>query len=205
MARSLIEVMRGKSEEGLTDYLNNFNRYTPDAIAAAVDELKRRGRNFSEEELNEIDLKIQIRTKTEREEDTLFASNSWKQSVVTDPNAPLLYSKVAINGFSIFFATIFGAVLLSSNIKEPKRKWIVIGFGIVYSIVTIIVLNLIPANSFYGLLLNIAGGLGLTSTFWDMYVGKETKYRAKPIWKPLIISLIVSAPFLLAVIYVLGL
>jgi hypothetical protein len=77
----------------------------------------------------------------------------------------------------------------------------VIGFGIIYTAVSIIILNLIPPNSFYVFLLNTAGGLGLTSTFWDKYVGKETKYRAKPIWKPLIISIIITIPFLLAIIY----
>ena len=201
MAKSLREVMNGKTEEGLTDYLDNFQKYTPEAISSAVDELKRRGRNFSEEELKEIDLKIENRTKAESEDDTLFASNAWKQSVVTDPNAPLLYSKGAIRAFSLFFSTIFGAVLLSSNINDTKRKWMVIGFGIIYTTVTIIVLNLIPPNTFYVLLLNTAGGLGLTSTFWDKYVGKETKYRARPIWKPLIISIIITIPFLLAIIY----
>ena len=202
MAKNLREVMNGKSEEGLTDYLDNFQKYTPEAIKFAVDELKRRGRNFNEEELKEIDVKIETRTKAESEEDTLFVSNNaWKQNVVTDQSAPLLYSKGAIRAFSLFFSTIFGAVLLSSNINDTKRKWIVIGFGIIYTTVSIIILNLIPSNTFYVILLNTAGGLGLTSTFWDKFVGKETKYRAKPIWKPLIISIIILIPFLLSIIY----
>jgi hypothetical protein len=202
MAKSLREVMNGKSEEGLVDYLNNFQKYTPDAIRYAVDELKRRGRNFNDEELKEINIKIEKRTKAESEEYTLFVpNNAWKQNVVTDANAPLFYSKGAITAFSLFFSTIFGAVLLSSNINDTKRKWIVIGFGIIYTTVSIIILNLIPRNTFYVLLLNTGGGLGLTTTFWDKYVGKETKYRAKPIWKPLIISIIIIIPFLLAIIY----
>lgn len=202
MAKSLSEVMNTKSEEGLADYLDNFQKYTPEAIRTAVDELKRRGRNFSEEELREIDIKIDKSTKAESEEDTLFApNNAWKQSVVTDLNAPLFYSKGAITAFSLFFTTIFGAVLLSSNINDTKRKSIVIGFGIIYTTVSIIILNLIPRNTFYVLLLNTGGALGLTSTFWDKFVGKETKYRAKPIWKPLVISIIITIPFLLAIIY----
>ena len=46
MGTSFKELMTKKSDEGLMDYLINFNKYTPDAITAAVDELKRRGRNF---------------------------------------------------------------------------------------------------------------------------------------------------------------
>jgi hypothetical protein len=91
MAKSLREVMNGKSDEGLMDYLNNFNKYTPEAIMTAVEELKRRGRTFSDEELKEIESKVQTRARAENEEDTLFASHSSKKSVVTDPNAPLLY------------------------------------------------------------------------------------------------------------------
>jgi hypothetical protein len=131
----------------------------------------------------------------------LFASNSWRKKVVKDPNAPLLYSKVAISAFSVIFSTIFGAVLLSSNIKDNKNKWIVVGFGIIYTTLTIIIINLIPPNTFYVLMLNMAGGLGLTSTFWNKYVGKDTEYRAKPIWKALIISILITIPFLIAIIY----
>lgn len=103
MAKSLREVMMGKSEAGLAEYLGNFTKYTPDAIKAAADELKRRGRKFSEEELKEIDIKIAKRKDAEDEEDTLFASGSWKKNVVTDPNAPLLYSKGAIRALVDIF------------------------------------------------------------------------------------------------------
>ena len=193
--------MADKSEDGLVDYLENFTRYTPEAIKAAVDELKSRGRNFTEEELKQIEVKIKDRTDAENQEHTLFASGAWKQNVVTDPNAPLLYSKGAIYVFSLAFSTIFGAVLLSSNINENGKKWIVIGFGVLYTATTIVIANLIPSNTFWVLLLNAAGGFGLTSTFWDKFVGKETKYRSKPIWKPLIISIVITIPLILAIIY----
>jgi hypothetical protein len=198
MAKSLREVMSGKSDEGLMDYLNNFGKYTPEAIIVAVDELKRRGRSFSPEELNEINIKIEKRAKAESEQDTLWLSDS--RSIVTDPNAPLLYSKGAITAFSLLFSTIFGAVLLSSNINDTKKKWIVIGFGIIYTAITITIVNLVPER-FLILVLNIGGGLGLTTIFWNQYVGKEIKHRAKSIWKPLIISIIITIPFLLALIY----
>lgn len=201
MPRSLKEVMDEKSNEGLIDYLSRFYMYTPEAIKAAVDELKRRGKRFSDEELMEIETKIQSRKDAESEEETLFLSDSWKKKLVTDPNAPLFYSKGAIRAFSLLFSTVFGAVLLSSNINGTKGKWIVIGFGIVYTGVTILIANVIPSNIVWVLLLNTAGGLGLTSTFWDKYIGKEIKYRPQSIWKPLLISIIITIPLLLALIY----
>lgn len=193
--------MSGKSDEGLMDYLNSFNKYTPEAITAAVDELKRRGRQFTEQELVEINDKIENRIKADKQEDSLWGNDSLKANIVTDSDAPLLYSKGAIRGFCVVFTTIFGAVLLSSNISDTKRKWTVIGFGVLYTALTMVIVNVVPINTFWVLLLNTAGGLGLTTTFWDKYVGNETKYRAKPIWKPLVISVVITIPFVFALFY----
>jgi hypothetical protein len=206
MGRSLREVMSSKSENGLMDYLTNFNKYTPDSIAAAVDELKRRGKNFTDEELSDIKSNIETRKKAESEDDELFVTKSWKDEGVTDPTAPLLYSKATIRFFSTFFCVIFGAVLLANNINDSKKKWIVIGFGTVYTALTIFLLNLIPSNMqirflYLTALINAGGGLGLTTTFWDKFVGKELKYRAKPPWIPLIISFVITTPIVLAIIY----
>jgi len=195
--------MSSKSEDGLMDYLTNFNKYTADAITAAVDELRRRGRNFTDEELSDIKSKIETRKKAENEDEELFAPKSWKDEGVTDPNAPLLYSKGTIRFFSIFFSVIFGSVLLAYNINDSKRKWIVIGFGTIYTALTIFILNLIPSNMRISVtaLINTGGGLGLATTFWDKFVGKQIKYRAKPPWIPLIISFIIILPIVLAIIY----
>ncbi len=201
MAKSLHEVMIEKSEEGLMNYLDDFNKYTAEAIIAAVEELKKRGKNFSDSELDDIEIKIKARKEAELDEEGLFISNSWKKDIVTDLEAPLLYSKGAIRFLSILFSVIFGAVLLSINIKNKKGKWIVISFGIIYSAITIVIVNLLPQNTFGVLVLNLAGGLGLTTTFWDKFVGKGTKYRAKPIWIPLLISLIITIPIIFLLIY----
>ena len=50
-------------------------------------------------------------------------------------------------------------------------------------------------------LLNAGGGLALTTTFWDKFVGKEIKYRARPPWIPLIIAFIITLPIVLSIIY----
>ena len=198
--------MSSKSEDGLMDYLTNFNKYTPDAITAAVDELKRRGKSFTDEDLIDIKSKIETRKKAESEDDELFVQKSWKDEGVTDPNAPLLYSKATVRFFSTFFSVIFGAVLLAHNITDPKKKWIVIGFGTIYTALTIFTFNLIPSDiqiQFLYLiaLVNAGGGLGLTTTFWDKFVGKEIKYRAKPPWIPLTISFAITLPIVLIIIY----
>jgi drug/metabolite transporter superfamily protein YnfA len=104
--------------------------------------------------------------------------------------------------FSVFFTVIVGAVLLASNLSGSKGKWVVIGFGILYTSAMMLVLNLIPhPNSGLTLALNGGGALVLTNLFWNKFVGKERLFRTKPIWKPLIISVIISIPFILAIIY----
>lgn len=158
------ELMSKKSEKELLDYLINFNKYTPDSITAAVDELKGRGRNFTQQELIEIKEKIETSVKSERELDSLWSTDSLKINMVTDTDAPILYSKMTIRGFCIFFSTIFGAVLLSANIEDTRNKLTVVGFGIIYTALTIVLANIIPTSTYYVILLNTAGGLGLTTT-----------------------------------------
>jgi len=127
---------------------------------------------------------------------------NWTKNVVTDQEAPQFYSPRAIWGFSVFFTVIFGAVLLALNLTDRKAKWIVIGVGVLYTAAAIFIINLLPQpNTGITIGLNTGGALLLTNLFWDKYVGKETKFRTKQIWKPLIISILISIPFLLALIY----
>ena len=198
--------MISKSEDGLMDYLTNFNKYTSDSIAAAVAELRTRGKKFTDEELSDIKSKIETRKKAEGEDDALYVTKSWKDEGVTDPNAPLFYTKSTIGFFSTLFSVLFGAVLLAHNINDTKKKLIVIGFGTIYTALTIFIFSLIPSDlqiRFLYLtgLVNAGGGLGLTTTFWDKFIGKEIKYRAKPPWIPLIIALLIAMPIVLTIIY----
>lgn len=50
MAIDFIKLMTTKSNEELEEYIKNRQKYQPMAIYADIDELKQRGRNFSDEE-----------------------------------------------------------------------------------------------------------------------------------------------------------
>jgi hypothetical protein len=39
---------------------------------------------------------------------------------------------------------------------------------------------------------SFAGAFVLNKYFWTKYIGEETKYRAKAIWTPLIIGLVIG-------------
>jgi hypothetical protein len=195
------ELMTRKSDDGLMEYVTNINLYTPESIYAALNELKKRGRQFTDEELGTIKIKIQEKMAEEKKRDEIWSTNSWKENIVDNPGAPQYYSHRAIWGFSTAFAVIFGAVLLSSNVRDKKAKWIIIGFGVLYTSIAIAILNQLPRNTGMTFLLNAGGAYLLTQIFWNKYLGRETKYRTKEIGKPLIISVVIIIPIILAVIY----
>lgn len=116
-----------------------------------------------------------------------------------------IYSKGAIYGFSIFFTTIFGGVLLMQNLKDLGKKKeanLVLGISALYTTISIIVINLLPSTvSNPALFFNLIGGGFLTYFFLPKYIPNFESFAKKAIWKPLIISLLISIPLVLAMIY----
>ena len=196
------ELINKKTVKELLEYIDNFDRYSPWALTAVIDELKVRGHNFSDKELKSLYERIEKKKEIQEEEDDILGfSKIQRKYVVTDPNTPLLYSKIAISSFSIFFTVIFGAILLALNIDNKINKIKVIGFGVLFTSLAIFIGNLLPNSTFFVLLINAIGGYTLTTEFWKRYIGRETKHRAKPIWIPLIISLVITGLLLVAIIY----
>ena len=196
-------LMTSKSDEQLKNYLVNSEKYTKEAVTAAIQELQNRGKEVSEEELNEIKLTLEAKKKKENAEMAKMRTNPWTKNVVTDPDAPAFYSQRAIWGFSVIFTVVFGAALLSSNLKDKgNARWVVLAFGVLYTGLAVFILSSINGRS-AGLTIgiNAVGAWIMNQFFWNKYVGQEKKYRAKPIWVPLIISIIITIPFLLAIIY----
>ena len=58
-----------------------------------------------------------------------FNTKNWKYNIVTDEDAPILYSRKAIYFFSCFFSVITGGILLSINLKKINRKDVVWKIG----------------------------------------------------------------------------
>jgi hypothetical protein len=116
---------------------------------------------------------------------------------------PRLYSKRVILAFSVLFSTIFGAVILMSNLKNLKeRKGMaqVVFFGILFTIGQMITISSLNTNNF-SILLNIAGAVVLNEYFWNRYIGREREYLKKSWVKPALISMLISLPFVFALIY----
>lgn len=125
--------------------------------------------------------------------------------VLNEEPLPKIYSKNAIWGFSIFFTTIFGGVLLMQNLRDignKKEANHVLIFSILFTILVMAVVNSLPSpNSAITLLCNGIGALILNEYFFKRNFPTSNKYEYKKIWKPLIISIIISIPFVWAAIY----
>ncbi|TXD50262.1 MULTISPECIES: hypothetical protein [unclassified Polaribacter] len=184
--------MRKKSDEELALIFEQKDNYTDEALEAVVLELDAR---------NLIDKAIVSKYKRVQEEDaqaavmrepTVLKNFKADESPFEELVQPVLYSKKAIQGFTIFFSTLFGAVLLMSNLKEmnkPKERLQVLLFGIGYTVFTLVLLNFIPGIFFITLIFNIIGYTVLVEYFWNKHLGKEVEHQKKAISKPLIISL----------------
>ena len=118
------------------------------------------------------------------------------QSSEEEVALPVLFSKRTIRGFTIFFSTLFGVVLLMHNLKKMnkrKARMEVLFFGIFYTFFTMILLSYLPATLFITLLFNGIGYVVLTEYFWNKSLGKNVEYQKEQITKPLIISLSIVA------------
>ncbi len=192
--------MATKTELELLEYFNNHHKYVPVAVLAAVAELQKRGRLFTEAELATLESERQaIRQAAQAE----AAATEAEAEPEETGEVSRLYTPNAIVGFSIFFSLLFGAILLATNIRETNNRrgsWVVIGFSIVYMAVEVTLFQLYK-NSTLTLGLNLIGALILNFYFWPKYIGFGRAYEAKPIWRALLISILIILPLILIVTF----
>ena len=182
--------MLKKSNRELEHILEAKDTYTDEAVQAVIWELE--NRNLIERD----SIKLAVfpieneTTPTEKKLDNTDNNEGPFEALVV----PVLYSKKAIQGFSIFFSTLFGVFLLMSNLKKmhkPKVRIEVLVFGIVYTLFTVVLLNYLPTTFFLTLIFNFIGYAVLVEYYWNKSLGKELQYQKKQISKPLIISLLI--------------
>ena len=190
--------MASKSDEDLRKYIDKRSLFVPEAIYAAISELEKRGQTFSEEEIAVIKSDIAKKAAEENQRDEELSDAAWKKNVVLDGNAPEYYSEQAIWGFTIGFGVLFGSILMAINFNNTEsKKGIVqvILFGAAYTTLQIWLLSLLPRNTGLTFITSGIGALALNYIFWKNYIGKETKYRTRPIWIPLIIGIALISLF----------
>ena len=106
--------MSKKSNGELETIFDEKSKYTEEAVQAVIWELENRSLIEKTEILYQDPEKVVQVTKVTRTKETQEKNESPFEELVL----PVLYSQKAIQGFTIFFTTIFGAVLLMRNLKK---------------------------------------------------------------------------------------
>ncbi|MCF2494413.1 hypothetical protein [Dyadobacter chenhuakuii] len=119
-------------------------------------------------------------------------------------NTVKIYSKRASWRFSVFFSPVFGGFLLRQNLINSGRKKeanLILLISIVFTVATILIVNNFHTKGgSFSYLFNMVWGAILSEYFFKKYFPSDN-YEYKKIWKALIISIAITAPFLLAMIF----
>jgi len=198
---SFTKNMRNKSDSELAHIIENKEKYTPEALQAVVWELEDR----SLIEQGEIDFpefaEIPIK-ETSIESENLEDVKLNQENPFEEFEQPTLYSKQALLGFTLFFSTIFGVVLLMYNLKvmnKHKARTQVLVFGVLYMVLSYALLEVLPKIYFVTLIFNVIGYAILVEYFWNKYIGKDLNYKKKSVTKPLVISLLITVLFVVLI------
>lgn len=189
-----VNKMAVKTELELLEYFHNHQKYVPAAVLAAVNELQKRGRTFTDAELATLEAERQAVQQAATEEISINAETDEAEDV------PQLYTPSAILGFSIFFSLLFGGLLLATNIRQignRRGSWAVIGFSILFMFIEVVAMYQLKRSSTMSLAFNLVGAFILNYYFWPKYVGVQRAYEAKSIWRPLVISILIVLPLII--------
>jgi len=196
-----------RPNEELIERVNNRQNYMPETVEASIAELQSRGHEFPDEELKVISEDLQA-----MRENAALAGNSqgffnkeYKNVIVGDPDAPLMYSRRVIYFFSVLFGALFGSIMLAINIgKLGKRTEAVytVLFGIAFTTIQVFIgMRAAPGSSTsYGILFGFAAAFCLDFFFWKRVIGYSTFYRKRQIWVPLIIGIVLASLIIAAII-----
>ncbi len=194
-----------KTDDELQERINNREKYLPETVEAAVNELQNRGIEFSEEELKVIAEDMQARRDMAKGGSTGYGAfnNSDKNLQVQDPEAPYLYSKRAIVVFSILFSVLFGSVMLAINVSKTQnitKALLVVLYGFGFTMVTVMIAENYNLNTGLSFVFGYVGAYSMDLIFWKNYIGSSTLYRAKPVWIPLIVAFVMAIPLIILMV-----
>ncbi|PRB82483.1 hypothetical protein CQ022_17460 [Chryseobacterium culicis] len=113
-------VLRKLSDSELEKYVQEGNRFVPEAVQMAFEILEERGRVFSEQKKAAV-LQLIQRKKDAEEAKRTEEAEVWRDHITEDPDAIKLYSRSTIFVSSILFSPIPGAILLFLNLIKLKK------------------------------------------------------------------------------------
>ena len=190
------EQVKTMTDPELKDIVLHHGSHKAAFITAAKKELFRRGVELFDIRQEPGEKSIDSFSKSKKSWNWVLPK--WQQNIVYDIEAPQLFSRQALNIFSILFSVLFGGVLLSINLKvigKQKKILPVLLFSLGSAALTFLVIGLTWSTLERGISiiivgLNAIGASFLYNYFWAKYIGIDFKYRTRPIWIPAIISIV---------------
>ncbi|AQX07354.1 hypothetical protein [Elizabethkingia ursingii] len=185
------------SDTELKKYIAPESRFTPEAVQMALEILKERGNQFSDQE--SVSIQKMIQDKKEAEIAAVTEENEiWEDHITDDPNAVKLYPLTYIVVLSILFGTIPGAILLTLNFIKVKKYTPVIFillFGFIYPFIQDYLLGAISTlneNKMYSryspeTFIMTSGGLSLY-IISALVMPKKLPYRAESLLLPALLA-----------------
>jgi hypothetical protein len=183
MNKSFIDKISKMDRFELLELYNKTTIYRVDALQTIEAELQKRELDFEAHDYAYL-------KSLENEE------NPVEENFVSEEEAVVsLYSRSAVFGFSIFFSTIFGSILLMINLRrlgEKRKGFEILLLGIAYAILSSVLVDLAGANLVLSLILNVLGGYLMSTYFWAKYIGLEFSHEKQSILIPLILGIAMS-------------
>jgi hypothetical protein len=183
MNKSFIDKISKMDRFELLELYNKTTIYRVDALQTIEAELQKRELDFEAHDY----AYLKSLENEENPVETNFVSE--EEAVVS------LYSRSAVFGFSIFFSTIFGSILLMINLRrlgEKRKGFEILLLGIAYAILSSVLVDLAGANLVLSLVLNVLGGYLMSTYFWAKYIGLEFSHEKQSILIPLILGIAMS-------------
>jgi hypothetical protein len=184
------------STEELQDRIDNREKYLPETIEASVTELQNRGHVFTGEELQVIKEDLQAQHDNAGLQGSGGISGTYKNTIVEDPAAPLFYSRRAVFLFAVFMGALFGSIMFAINLAKIKKYaevvWVLL-FGVGFTILQYILISYANTGNSLGIFFGLISGYSLDYFFWERFIGRSVFYRARPVWVPLIIAILLGA------------
>jgi hypothetical protein len=190
--------LAAKSNDELYAYIENREKYLPVTVKTAVAELETRNITFTPEELQVIheDMKARVELAQDEPGQSIFTTGVWKYRLVDDEFAPKLFSQLVVFVFSILFGVLFGSVLMAVNISKTQNRdkaFMIVVYGFLFEIAAGFLLGGSVAGAVLIILAKVLGGFLLTSFYWKSLIGADMLYKARPIWVPLAIGILLLA------------
>jgi hypothetical protein len=201
-------IASSRSTEELIERVENRQKYLPETVEASVAELQYRKHEFLDEEIKVIgeDIQAQRENAAITIGNLTMFNNDYKNVIVEDLEAPIMYSRRVIYFFSVFGGALIGSILAAMNMakigKRNEALYTVL-FGIVFTVILYFVglrIGSVSSTS-YRIAFGLIAAYCLDYFFWKRFIGYSTFYRARSFWAPVIVVLTTGMLVVIAMKY----